>query len=99
MSMARSRPFKKDLTPLTKGGKVTTHVGKGATEQRRNSSGAESLTGGDPMQGAMNQYPKPAPPEPEPEPEPEAPPVPTGQSPSRMPTAMMPGGGGDDEAV
>jgi hypothetical protein len=93
--MAR-KPFKKDLTPLSKGGRITTHTGKGATEQRRDSSGAEFLTGGSPLQSAANQYPKPAP---EPEaPEPEAPPVPMGSQPSRMPTAMMPGGG-DDEAV
>jgi hypothetical protein len=93
--MAR-KPFKKDLTPLTKGGQITTHVGKGAIEQRRNSSGAESLTGGDPMQGMANRYPKSSP---EPEaPEPEEPPVSMGSQPPRMPTAMMPGGG-DDEAV
>lgn len=91
--MAR-KPFKKDLTPLTKGGQVTTHTGKGATEQRRGPSGSEFLTGGDPYRSAANQYPKP---EPEPAPEPEEPPVPMGTQPSRMPTAMMPGG--DDEAT
>ena len=94
--MAR-KPYKKDLTPFRKGGSVKVHVGKGAREQRRGSSGAETLTGGDPMQGMANQYPKPAPaPAPEPEaPEPEAAPVPMGQAPSRSPTALMPGGGDD----
>jgi hypothetical protein len=96
--MARNRPYKKDLTPLTKGGSIKTHVGKGAREQSRDSSGAESLTGGDPMQGMANQYPKAAPEAPS---EPEEPPVPMGQAPSRAPTAMMPpsGGGDDDEAA
>jgi hypothetical protein len=97
--MARNRPYKKDLTPLTKGGSIKTHVGKGAREQSRDSSGAESLTG-DPMQGMANQYSKPAP-EPEAAPlEPEEPPVPMGQAPSRAPTALMPpSAGGDDEAA
>ena len=97
--MAR-KPFKKDLTPLTKGGSIKTHVGKGAREQSRGFGGAESLTGGDPMQGMANQYPKPAP---EPEaaaPEPEEPSVPMGQAAPRAPTALMPpSGGGDDEAA
>ena len=94
--MARNRPYKKDLTPIGRRGSVTTHTGKGASEQRRSSSGAESLTGGDPMQGAANYYPKPSQ-QPEPEaPEPEAPPVLMGQAPSRAPTAMMPPSGGDD---
>jgi hypothetical protein len=94
--MAR-RPFKKDLTPLTKGGSIKTHVGKGASEQRRGFGGAETLTGGDPMQGMANQYPKPSP-EPAAPPEPEEPPVPMGQAPSRGPTALMPPGGDDDAA-
>lgn len=90
------KPYKKDLTALTKGGSIKTHTGKGASEQRRGSDGSESLTGGDPMQSMANQYPKAAP---EPEaPEPEAPPVPMGQSPPRSPTALMPGGD-DDEAA
>jgi hypothetical protein len=94
--MARNRPYKKDLTPLTKGGSIKTHVGKGAREQSRGPSGIESLTG-DPMQGIANQYPKAAP---EP-PEPEEPPMPMGQAPSRAPTALMPpsAGGDDDEAA
>jgi hypothetical protein len=99
--MARSRPYKKDLTALTKGGSIRTHVGKGASEQRRGPGGSETLTGGDPMQGMANQYPKPTP-QPEPEaPDPDASPVPMGQSPPRQPTAMMPpsGGGDDDEAA
>jgi hypothetical protein len=93
--MAR-RPYKKDLTPLTKGGSIKTFTGKGAREQARSSGGRESLTGGDPYQSMANQYPK-ATPAPEAAPEPEEPPVPMGQAPSRMPTALMPGGG-DDEA-
>jgi hypothetical protein len=92
--MAR-RPYKKDLTALTKGGSIKTHVGKGASEQRRGPGGAETLTGGDPMQGMANQYPKSSP-EPEAPPEPEEPPVAMGQAPARSPTALMPPGGGDD---
>jgi hypothetical protein len=101
--MAR-KPFKKDLTPLRKGGQVDTHVGKGATEQRRGPSGSEYLTGGSPEQSAANQYPKPSPEAESPaegaaEQE-EEPPVPVGKAPPRMPTALMPGGGGnDDEAA
>jgi hypothetical protein len=91
------RPFKKDLTPLTKGGSINTHVGKGASEQRRGPGGAETLTGGDPMQGMTNRYPKPSP-RPEMPPEPEEPPVPMGQAPSRGPTALMPPSGDDDAA-
>ena len=97
--MAR-RPFKKDLTPIGRRGTVQTHVGKGASEQRRGPGGAETLTGGDPMQGMANQYPKPSPtPEPPPdtEPEPDEPPVPMGQQPPRAPTALMPPSGGDDD--
>lgn len=96
--MARNKPYKKDLTALTKGGSINTHTGKGAREQARDSSGVESLTGGTPMQSAGNYYPK-AVPEPEAPPEPEEPPVPMGQAPSRGPTALMPPGGSDDEAV
>lgn len=93
--MARGRPYKKDLTPLTKGGSITTHTGKGATEQRRGPGGSEFLTGGSPFQSAGNQYPKS---QPEPEaPEPDEPPVPMGSAPSRMPTAMMPGGSDSDD--
>ena len=92
--MAR-RPFKKDLTPIGRGG-ITSHVGKGATEQRRSSGGAETLTGGSPVQSANNYYPK-ASPEPEAPPEPEEPPVPMGQAPSRQPTALMPPNGDSDE--
>jgi hypothetical protein len=95
--MAR-KPYKKDLTPLRKGGSIKTHTGKGAREQARDSSGSESLTGGDPYQSAANQYPKSSP-EPEEESAPaseEEPPVPMGPPPQRAPTALMPpsGGGG-----
>lgn len=96
--MAR-RPFKKDLTPIGRRGTVTTHVGKGASEQRRGLGGAETLTGGDPMQGMANRYPKPAPTPEMAAPEPEEPPVPMGQAPSRAPTALMPPSGGEDEAA
>ena len=94
--MARNRPFKKDLTPIGRGG-ITTHVGKGASEQRRGPGGFESLTGGDPMQSMANRYPKPSPPAPEAPPEPDEPPVPMGQQPSRGPTALMPPDNDGDE--
>jgi hypothetical protein len=55
-----ARPFKKDLTPIGKGG-VTKHKGKGASEQRRSRGGGESLTGGDQFARAMGRYPKSAP--------------------------------------
>jgi len=93
--MAR-RPFKKDLTPIGRGG-ITTHVGKGASEQRRGPGGSETLTGGDPMQGMANRYPKPSAPEPEPDMDEPAPPVPMGQAPSRGPTALMPPDNDGDE--
>lgn len=95
------RPFKKDLTPIGRGG-INTHVGKGAREQVRGPAGAESLTGGDPYARLGNRYPKPAPaPEPE-EMAPPTPPVPLGPAPGRGPTAMMPPGPmvpDDDEAA
>jgi hypothetical protein len=92
--MARSRPYKKDLTPIGSGG-ITKHTGKGATEQR---GFGGSLTGGNPFERMGNRYPKAsaddlAPPENDEPP----PPVPQGAPPSRGPTAMMPGGGGDDD--
>ena len=91
------RPFQKDLTPLRKGGPVRKYVGKGSTEQRNAPGARETLTGGGPFDRLANRYPKPsvedlAPPEEEPEP-----PVPTGSAPARMPTAMMPGGGADED--
>jgi len=77
------RPYKKDLTPIGRGG-ISTHTGKGAREQVRGPSGSETMTGGDPFARMGNRYPKPVP-APEPEelaPEP-APPVPTGPAPGR----------------
>jgi hypothetical protein len=92
--MARG-PYKKDLTPIGRGG-INKFVGKGAREQVRSPSGAETLTGGDPFARATNRYPKAAPEPAAPEPE-EAPPVPMGQAPARLPTALMPGGNGGNE--
>jgi len=93
--MAVRRPFKKDLTPIGRGG-ITKHVGKGATEQRRAPGGDEQLTGGNPFQSAQNRYPKPAPPPPDMG-EPDAddlsvpsPPVPMGEQAPRAPSALMP---------
>lgn len=90
--MFHSKPFKKDITPFAKGGKVVKHTGKGAREQ--SSRFGESLTGGNPYARAMNQYPKP----PNLEPSggglggpPTSSPVPMGQQPGNAPTAMMPG--------
>lgn len=98
--MFHSKPFKKDLTPFAKGGKVVKHIGKGAKEQSNTSFG--SLTGGDALARMANSYPKaaagPAPTEslggP---PMGSSPPVPQGSRPPGAPTAMMPGGGEPDE--
>jgi hypothetical protein len=90
-----NRPFKKDLTPFAKGGRVVKHIGKGA---REGSSGA--LTGGDPFGRMANHYPKPSdlapsgaglggPPTSQP-----TSPVPMGSRPPQSPTAMMPDSGG-----
>jgi hypothetical protein len=89
--MAPPRPYKKDLTPIGRGG-ITKQVGKGATEQRRSPGGSETLTGGDPFASAMNRYPKPAPPSPamEQDAAEPAPPVPLGSAPTSMPSALMP---------
>jgi hypothetical protein len=88
-----SRPYKKDLTPIGKGG-ITTHVGKGATEQR---GFGGSLTRGSPLGSATNNYPKPMPVEPDaddvPAPAPMLPPGAPG-----VPTAMMPPVPDDDAA-
>jgi hypothetical protein len=54
--------FKKDITPFAKGGTVTKHRGKGATEQRSYPGEQETLTGGDRFGRQMNRYPKPSPP-------------------------------------
>ena len=53
---------KKHLTPLTKGGQITTHVGKGASEQVLPSRSALStLTQGDPGQRTFQNYAKATP--------------------------------------
>jgi hypothetical protein len=99
--MFHSKPFKKDLTPFAKGGKVVKHVGKGAREQSNSSFG--SLTGGDAMARMANNYPKtpagPAPTESMGGPPLGSSPVPMGTRPPGAPTAMMPpaAGGEPDE--
>jgi hypothetical protein len=49
--------FKKHLTPLSKHGRVIKHQGKGSTMQRPSPGEREDLTGGDPLDRAMNRYP------------------------------------------
>jgi hypothetical protein len=97
--MFHSKPFKKDLTPFAKGGKVVKHVGKGAKEQTRGPGGFESLTGNS-MARMANSYPKapagPAPTESLGGP-PMSSPVPQGSRPPGAPTAMMPPSGGGEE--
>jgi hypothetical protein len=57
-----SRVFKKSLTPLTKGGQINVHKGKGAVEQTLPSRGAlNTLTAGDPAQRTMQNYSKATP--------------------------------------
>lgn len=86
-----TKPFKKDITPFAKGGKVVKHVGKGAREQ--SGGGAfNSLTGGDAMARMANNYPK-APAGPAPTESMGGPPMPPSGS-SAAPTAMMPPAGG-----
>ena len=104
--MFHGKPFKKDLTPFAKGGKVVKHVGKGAREQTRGRGGYESMTGSDTLARMANSYPK-APAGPAPTESLGGPPlgstapVPMGSRPPAAPTAMMPGnigaGGGDEE--
>ena len=53
--------FKKDLRPLSPGGRVVKHRGKGATEQRLTPGMQESVTGPPSVGRAMGSYPKPAP--------------------------------------
>lgn len=86
--MAR-KPFKKDLTPIGKGG-ITKQTGKGARE----SDSGSSLTGANPYAAAMNNYAKPAPaPAPAPAPEPDA----DNMRPPGAPTAMMPSDNDSDD--
>jgi hypothetical protein len=68
--------FKKQLTPMrphSRGmrGQVVKQRGKGSTQQDQPPPGGrETVTGADPMQRMMNQYPKPPPPVPPPAPMP-----------------------------
>lgn len=49
----------KGLTPLRKGGAITKHIGKGASEQVLPHRGAlNSLTSGSPMDRTINNYAK-----------------------------------------
>jgi hypothetical protein len=56
--MAPRPPFKRDLTPIGRGG-ITKHAGKGATEMSGPGRGA--LTGGSMLARMGNQYGKPPP--------------------------------------
>lgn len=54
--------FKKNLTPLRRGGQIHKHMGKGASEQVLPSRHAlNTLTQGDPMQRTINNYAKATP--------------------------------------
>ena len=57
-----ARMFKKNLTPLRKGGQINIHKGKGAVEQTLPAPGAmNTLTKGDPGQRTMQNYAKATP--------------------------------------
>jgi hypothetical protein len=91
--MFHNKPFKKDITPFAKGGKVVKHIGKGAKEQSR-SGGFETMTGGDPFARMANRYPKSSPADLAPPAETDSgppPPVPMGSKGGGAPSAMMPG--------
>ena len=91
--MFHNKPFKKDITPFAKGGKVVKHIGKGAKEQSR-SGGFETMTGGDPFARMANRYPKSSPADLAPPAETDSgppPPVPMGSKSGGAPSAMMPG--------
>ena len=94
--MFHNKPFKKDITPFAKGGKVVKHVGKGAREQSRG-SGMDTMTGPDSLARMSNNYAKPAPPQEAPESSQPAPPVPMGSRGGTSPSAMMPPDMGGDE--
>ena len=49
--------FKKHLSPLSKGGQVLKHAGKGSKQQQPMPGGRESMTGGDPVNRMLNRYP------------------------------------------
>jgi hypothetical protein len=54
-------PAKKSLTPFSPGGSVTSHVGKGATEQPLEGGAMSTLAPGDPASRSMNDYAKATP--------------------------------------
>lgn len=64
--------FKKQLTPLSRRGRMTTHRGKGAVSQRLDRGERESVTGGDAFDRALSRYPTAVP---EPPPPTAAPPL------------------------
>ena len=82
MARRRRRVMKKSMTPIGRRGRIDTHEGKGAQEQRTMPGERESLTGGDPFARGAETYPKLPPERPE------------GMGP--RPTAMMPAPIGKD---
>jgi hypothetical protein len=58
--------FKKNLTKLSSKGRIEANRGKGSTTQRTAPRERETLTGGNPLERMMNQY--PAAPQPSPTP-------------------------------
>lgn len=78
--------LKKHMTPLSKGGALHKHAGKGSSSQSLSSGQMSNLTGGDPFQRSMQNYAK-------------ASPMPQGPSMGTAgPTpAPMPGGDNDED--
>ena len=77
--------FKKDLTPIGRGG-ITKHRGKGSTMQRVRPGMTESMTGGAPLNPMGGRsFPKPAP-------APPPAPAPTIGPPGIPPPGVLPGG-------
>lgn len=80
--------FKKELTPLSRRGRVVANQGKGSVSQRLAPGERESVTGADPLGRALGRYPtRPTPVEPTPAP---APPLGGPALGSSAPAAMMP---------
>jgi hypothetical protein len=77
--------FKKNLTGLSKKGRIDTQRGKGSTVQRTAPGERETLTGGSPAGRMMNRY--PAAPQP-----PSNVNAPTLMQPPAAPVAPVPGG-------
>jgi hypothetical protein len=91
--MAPRPPFKRDLTPIGRGG-VIKHAGKGATEMSGPGRGA--LTGGSMLARMGNQYGKPPPAAPSVGPPPMAPTGGLGAPQAAVPPSPpLPGAGGD----